>query len=339
MTIDFHITFVITLVLSCAIVQGVESNERQAEILRLILQLDDDAYQVREQATHRLTEIGEPAIEELTKALRHDSPEVRHRVRKIIDTVRRPLLYTISFDGRLFQLSVGRRGFEKHLVTRLGKPFHDDKVMVEGLDTSPLDGRLYAAVTFLREGGRDSKLYRIDLAEKAVQLVGKLAATEIDGLAFDEHGVLFGTISSAQAARKSSLGQLLRIDPATAEVKTVNDRLNYGDMDALAISANGTVIASSSKTVIRTAFAGDFGVVTKLSRHRVTRFIRRVGDLEGMAFDGKSTIYGICHRQTTGHLIRFDIEKNTCVYLGDLGFPALNLANHCASHDIEPQSP
>jgi len=314
---------------------GAEARKRSSELNHLIRQLDDDSFPKRQDATKQLIEIGEPAIKELTKALQSDSREVRYRVREIIDAIRRPVLYTISFDGRLFRLKVGKRGFEKHLVARLGRPFDEDDVVVEGLDVSPADGQLYAAVTFPRDGGRDSKLYRIDPAGKTVRLIGKLVATEIDGLAFDKHGVLFGMASSGRTAKKLSLGQLLRINPATAEVKTVNDGLNYGDLDAFAISAKGTAVVSSIKTVSRTQFNGNFGSPTKLTRHPVCRLTRQVGDIEGMAFDGDSAVYGICHRKTSGHLIRFDIEDNSCVYLGVLGFPALNLTRVILRREVD----
>ncbi len=314
------------LTTAACISQAGELADLSRQIDHLIRQLDDDSFPKRQDATKQLVEIGEPVIKELTRSLQSDSPEVRYRAREIIDTIRRPVFYTISFDGHLFQLKVGKRGFEKQLVARLGKPFDEDDIVVEGLDISPADGQLYAAVTFPRDGGRNSKLFRIDPAGKAVQLIGELAPTEIDGLAFDKRGALFGMTSSSRVAKNVSLGQLLRINPATAEVRTVNNGLNYGDLDAFAISAKGTAVICSGKTVSRTRFDGDFGISTKLTRHPVCGLIKQVGDIEGMAFDGASAIYGICHRKTSGHLIRFDIDDNSCVYLGDLGFPALNLA-------------
>jgi RNA polymerase sigma factor (sigma-70 family) len=55
-----------------------------AEVARLIGQLGDDDFDLREAATARLKAVGEPALPALRKALASDDPEVRRRAGRII---------------------------------------------------------------------------------------------------------------------------------------------------------------------------------------------------------------------------------------------------------------
>src|SRR5207245_8660946 len=55
-----------------------------AEIARLIKQLGDDEFMKREEATTRLKEIGEPALDAVTKATTNSDPEVRRRAEDIV---------------------------------------------------------------------------------------------------------------------------------------------------------------------------------------------------------------------------------------------------------------
>jgi WD40 repeat protein len=56
-----------------------------AEIERLIQELGNDEFMVRDKATRRLAEIGKPALEALQKAARsHADPEVRNRAAKLL---------------------------------------------------------------------------------------------------------------------------------------------------------------------------------------------------------------------------------------------------------------
>ena len=58
-----------------------------AEVARLIGQLGDDDFHVREAATARLMWAGEPALPALHRALASDDPEVRRRAGRIVATV------------------------------------------------------------------------------------------------------------------------------------------------------------------------------------------------------------------------------------------------------------
>ena len=57
------------------------------EVRRLIKQLGDDEFAKREEASKRLTEIGEPALDAVTKAATSSDPEVRRRAADIVAVI------------------------------------------------------------------------------------------------------------------------------------------------------------------------------------------------------------------------------------------------------------
>ena len=59
-------------------------------IARLIQQLGDGRYAVREEATRKLAEIGAAAVPALRQAARSDDPEIRIRARRLLQTVEHP---------------------------------------------------------------------------------------------------------------------------------------------------------------------------------------------------------------------------------------------------------
>ncbi len=61
--------------------------ELEKEIKRLIEQLGNDNWQIREQATKKLIEIAEPAIKYLKESENHSDPEVQLRVKLILDEI------------------------------------------------------------------------------------------------------------------------------------------------------------------------------------------------------------------------------------------------------------
>src|SRR5438552_3974190 len=65
--------------------------EDDKEIDRLVKQLGDDDFKKREAATKRLTEIGEPALDAVTKATTSDDAEVRHRAEDILAVIENKL--------------------------------------------------------------------------------------------------------------------------------------------------------------------------------------------------------------------------------------------------------
>jgi WD40 repeat protein len=66
------------------------------KIARLVAQMDDDLFSVREQASRQAAELGEPAEPHLLEALKTtDSAEARHRVRRLLaEIAARPLVLT-----------------------------------------------------------------------------------------------------------------------------------------------------------------------------------------------------------------------------------------------------
>src|SRR5436309_12997666 len=72
------------LVLPCV---PVVADSDDTEIARLVRQLGDDEFQQREAATTRLKEIGEPALDAVTKATTSSDPEVRRRAEQIVAVI------------------------------------------------------------------------------------------------------------------------------------------------------------------------------------------------------------------------------------------------------------
>ena len=64
------------------------------QIDELIHQLDDDSFEIREQASGELARIGKPALGALQEATKSPSAEVRFRARVIIEFMKRFKLYT-----------------------------------------------------------------------------------------------------------------------------------------------------------------------------------------------------------------------------------------------------
>jgi WD40 repeat protein len=66
------------------------------KIARLVAQMDDDLFSVREQASRQAAELGEPAEPHLLEALKTtDSAEARHRIRRLLaEIAARPLVLT-----------------------------------------------------------------------------------------------------------------------------------------------------------------------------------------------------------------------------------------------------
>jgi len=94
-----HMTACLPRWLTCLIlvfpfvpVVAVEPDDKNIE--RLVKQLGSDRFRRREEATKRLTEIGEPALEALRRAAEDADPEVRSRARDIVQSIHRRLDHT-----------------------------------------------------------------------------------------------------------------------------------------------------------------------------------------------------------------------------------------------------
>src|SRR5207248_6789668 len=69
----------------------VAAADPEAEIARLVKQLGHDEFDKREDATTRLKEIGEPALDALTTAATCSDPEVRRRAEDIVAVLEKKL--------------------------------------------------------------------------------------------------------------------------------------------------------------------------------------------------------------------------------------------------------
>src|SRR4051812_27529020 len=88
------------------------------EVVRLIEQLGDDDFGMREAATARLKRAGEPALPALHKALKSDDLEVRHRAAKVVAAVEArlyPELRLTGHAGHVWRVCVSADG--KRLLT------------------------------------------------------------------------------------------------------------------------------------------------------------------------------------------------------------------------------
>jgi hypothetical protein len=217
------------------------------QIDQLIRQLDDDSFSIREQSSGRLAGIGKPALDALQEAAKSPSAEVRYRARALIELTQRLKLYTVSRDGRLFRIDVGKNYMKISLVAKLGEPFEKPKVRVEGLTMTPT-GILYASTVFDSDSGRQSRLYRIDSRTAAVTFIGKIAAAEVDGLDFGENGKLYGAISSCLRSQAAGLRQIVTIDTATGRASSTATEITFRDVDALAIAPTGMAFITSGSS-------------------------------------------------------------------------------------------
>jgi HEAT repeat protein len=94
-----------------------QSTPAAEEIQKLVQQLGDDSFNVRELADDALREIGRPALPALRQALRSPDPEVRRRVRGILESVR--LSVENLIDGLKDESEEVRKDAAQRLV-RLG---------------------------------------------------------------------------------------------------------------------------------------------------------------------------------------------------------------------------
>ena len=82
-----------------------------AEIARLVKQLGSSDYRMRDAATKRLTEIGEPALDALFRALKINDVEARRRAEQIVavieDRLYGPELWRLARDTKRASQQLG----------------------------------------------------------------------------------------------------------------------------------------------------------------------------------------------------------------------------------------
>src|SRR5262249_6284004 len=88
-------SFCLTCLVLCAIPGGFARADDPppdpAEVARLIRQLGDDSFSKREQASRRLAEMGEPALDALSVAAEKSDPDGRLRIYVVMRTIRKGL--------------------------------------------------------------------------------------------------------------------------------------------------------------------------------------------------------------------------------------------------------
>jgi hypothetical protein len=307
---------------------GAKANEPiglSRQIDQLIRQLDDNSFRARQQASRKLTRIGEPALEALHNATKHPSVEVRHRAGTLIPLIQRFQLYTVSRDGRLFRLEIAKNHVTTKLIAKLGKPFHDRNVRTEGLAMAP-DGTLYAAVVFVSESGTTSRLYRISACSNTATCIGEIAAAEVDGLDFGRDGKLYGAISSGSKTLALGLRQIVTINTATGHPSPTVNEVRFRDLDALAFDSNGRAfVTNGSKGLFSIDLTTKNKFAHVLTDPKFRRLLRVNDEMEGICITSEGAIFGMLNEERT-FLARLDPNTGRVVKIGDLGFAALCLA-------------
>src|SRR6266404_1755351 len=79
------------LLLAVPFVPAVADDPDDKEIARLVKQLGSSDFRVRDAATKRLKEIGEPALDAMTKAATHSDVEVRRRAVDLVAVIENKL--------------------------------------------------------------------------------------------------------------------------------------------------------------------------------------------------------------------------------------------------------
>lgn len=162
----------------------------------------------------------------------------------------------------------------------------------------------------------DNKLVRMDLATGIGTVVGSIGFSDIDGLAFNAAGQLYGV--------NDDTNQLVRIDTGTGAGTAVGTGFGsgYNDM-GLAFSTNGTLYMASTDsagvvgrlysvnttTGVAATVGGDFGFDEQGRRLRV----RSLGFIDGV-------LYGWSNRDT---LLTINTSTGAATKVGDFGFSSL----------------
>ena len=105
--------FVLASLTFAAVAAAPPTGPSSAEVNRLIGQLGDDDFQVREAATGRLLRAGEPALDALHKALASDDLEVRRRAGRIVAAIEGrlyPELYLVGHTALVTRICVSADG-------------------------------------------------------------------------------------------------------------------------------------------------------------------------------------------------------------------------------------
>src|SRR5262245_28888699 len=114
----------VAILIATSICPAAPLDPRAREIDRLVKQLSNDSFKVREEASSKLRNIGEAALDALAKATSSDDPEVARRAKELIGAIEKTIKWEVrQFTGHSDQIlsiafdSEGRRcasgGFDK----------------------------------------------------------------------------------------------------------------------------------------------------------------------------------------------------------------------------------
>ncbi len=334
----FHLVALVTfplglLILYSSLAQGEEPLD--STISQLVFKLGSDCFRTRENAQAELLKIGPKALPALQQAAMSSDPEVRSRARQLVEAWRKEVLYTISQDGRLFRLWVGKETFESEELVKLGQPFQQPEVCVEGLSMFP-EGMLYASVVFRFPLSEESVLYQIDPRNGAAKRIGQILSAELTGLDFGLEDRLYGVLSSCRHSSLTADTQLIEIDRRTGQAFSTKPEIVHRRLGALAIDKNGRAsISNTSSGLYQVGVKPRSDSVPFLSDEE---FCTQMGNaqLEGLCYGQGGVLFAISHsgRKSASSLVRLDPKTGKFQHIAILSFPTKNLA--ATRGDISP---
>jgi hypothetical protein len=199
--VTFTAAILLLLGASAALAQPAESPaELAARIEKLIEQLDDDKFSVREKAEAELTAIGEPALEKLQAAAKSTAAERRQRADKILAGIKRVgvglrHVSTLTNPGLLGAVTVA--------ISPDGQ-----FVYVPGFQTSAVN-------VFRRDAATGALEHRQTIADPAQ--IGGIVTVRLSGDGKFAVAACFGSKSVALFARDATSGELKLPRPASTK--------------------------------------------------------------------------------------------------------------------------
>jgi hypothetical protein len=179
---------------------GPQKTPSAEEIQQLVRRLGDDSFSVRELADDELRAVGPPAVSALRQALRSPDPEVRRRVRAILESIR------LSAANLIEALKDDNAEVRKDAAQRL-QHFEPEKAR-------PALPALAAALQDKDEGVRDA-------------VIEALMTLDPDNKALAE-------VAPARAHVNGKYAKLLRRLKVPQDRQTYNDFADYGTYPAIA---------------------------------------------------------------------------------------------------------
>lgn len=302
-----------------------QPHPHKRRIRRLIANLGHSNYRTRRQAQRELRDFGELILPELRRALNDSDAELRIRVRDLCREFRSETFHTISREGRLYRLRVGKQVFVITPLVRLPPPLKREDVRVTGL-VSENEQTLLAAVVFRSGDQRYTELIRIKHRTGTAIRIGRIVKAPIAGLHRDRRQRLFGVIPSCRQSSAVSLTQFIEIDPQTAKPSSTDSTISLGNATSLAIDPNGLAfIANGSNGLFGLPTHGCHAAEPLFLGKRHRKDVRANGRLEGLCIGRYGGLYGLCGGKKS-RFVRIDMATGRILRTRELPFAAFNLA-------------